>query len=437
MRPPDPPPRAAAAEEPLPNGAILHRIDVAGVVATDLDDPIVGRRVVLVDARGARHDLLTDEDGGFVVPGITAPYDLAVAPAKSGGPTTVHLTLHRGNPWVELSERDGPTPPLESQTIRVAVRAPACHASPCWVTATTASPSGSGTATAACDLETDVTLIDVEHRWRGLAVPPGERIAVHVLVGNEDRSSFAYSRVDGVAAAPGETTSLGVTEPAAVPASEPVTIGAKGGRGALTDWRWSTSVFLVSGDPLGPANGFLFAVAPEASTTVRFPLLAGVKVSASAAASHPRGGGEGGFHRSAEVWSGKRDLTVDPIELEIAPGPEIVRPASDGTLSRRGLGFAWRSLGIAALSTLTVADTTRGSVRFRVMTAGEEVSFARLAQLGLPKLELGDHVLDLWTYPGGGAEDAVSPDSALRRRRTDRSRAGVATYLRVPFQVTR
>jgi len=223
-----------------------------------------------------------------------------------------------------------------------------------------------------------------------------------------------------------------------VDATEPVTIGAKGGVEALLDWRWSTSVFLdLTGEPRGPETAFVFAVLPAAVTTLRFPLVPGARMRASIAATHPRAGEQGGFHRSTEAWSGERPLSVDPIELEVAAGPEIVRPAAGGNMSRRGVGFAWRSFGIAALSTLTVSDTIRGSVRFRVTTPGHEVSLARLAQLGLPRLELGDHLLDLSTFPGARADDAVSPNPALRRRHGDRARAGMTTHLRVPFQVTK
>ncbi len=432
--PSEAPPRAPASVEAPKNEVITRRIDVAGVVASDLAEPIVGRSLVLVDSRGARHELVTGGDGSFVVPAVLPPYDVAVVPAS--GPVTVHLGLYRSNPWIELFEREGPTPSPESRTIRVHVRAPACDAPSCWITAMTASPAGSGSTTAPCEPGADVTVVDVDHRWRGPSVPPGDRIDVHVLVGGAGRSSFAYGRVDAVAAA-ADTVDVGMIEPAPVPATDPISMGVEGGAGALTDWRWSTSVFLdLSGDSIGSDTGFLFMVAPAATTTVRAPLLPGVRMFANIAASHPRADGQGGFHRSAEVWSGARALSVDPIMMEIAAGPEIVRPASGGTLSRRGLGFEWRSLGIAALSTLTVADTTRGSVRFRVSTTAQEVPFARLARLGLPKLELGDHVLDLSTAPRASADDAVSPDSLVRRQRSDRSRPGMTTYLRIPFQIT-
>ncbi len=409
---------------------------MTGSVATDLDEPIAGRAVVLVDARGARHEIATDGDGGFTVSGVVPPYDLAVAPASSG-PMTVHLGIQRRDPYVELFERDGPTPTAASQRIRVGVRWPACDLRSCSVVAMTSSPSGGGSSTTACAPGEQVTAIDVDHRWRGHTVRPGEQIDVHVLVSDVDRSFFAHAHVDGVAAAPGDTVDVGVLQPASVAASEAIPIVAEGGAAALPDWRWSTTVFLdVSGEGRAPDPASLLMVAADAGATVRAPLIAGAKLFASITAVHPRSDAQGGFHRSSEAWSGARTPSVAPITLDVAAGPEMVRPGSTGSLSRRGLGFEWTSSSGLALSTLTVADTARGRVRFRVLTTGSEVPLARLSELGLPKLDVGDHVLDLSTSAGVGADDAVSPDAAVRRRRFDRTRPGAASHLRVPFQVT-
>jgi len=429
-----PPGAAVSTAGPEENEDVVRPIDVTGIVTTDRDEPLVGRSVVLVDARGARHERFADADGTFSAKGILPPYDVVVG-SSSSGPAIVHLGLRRSNPWLELFERSAPTPSLPSQTIRVGVRGAACDVPSCTVMVMTASASGFGSTTSACE-HGNMAVVDVEHRWHALAVSSGEQIDLHVLVADGARSSFAYARIEGAPAAPGDLVDAGVVEPAPVPATDPIWVGVVDGA-ALTDWRWSTSVFLdFSGDPDGASTGFLFATAHEASMTVRAPLIPRSRMFASVVARHPRADEQGGFHRSGEVWSGARSLSVDPVQLEIAAGPEVVRPGASGALSRRGLGFAWRPSAAAALSTMTVADTTRGNVRFRVLTTGNEVPLAQLARLGLPKLELGDHMLDLSSAPGVGADDAVSPDAAVRRKRSDRTRAGRATYLRVPFQVT-
>lgn len=431
------PPRAAVPEEaPAEGEAVVERLDVTGWVATDLDEPIRGRTVRIVDARGARYDVVTDGRGGFAIREVAVPYDLVVAPGASS-PATVHLGLLRSDPYIELFERDGPTPSPARQTIRVGVRAPGCGAS-CRVTVVTTSPSGAGTTTMPCGNGERVVVVDVDHGWRGLALQPEELIDVHVLVDDASNASFAYARIDGVVSAPGDTLDVGIVAPEPVPATDAITVGAMGGGGALVDWSWTTSVALdVSGDRARQDPGFVFAAAPAASATVRLPLIPRVEVRATVSARHPQSDAHGAFHRSTEVWSGARPLSVDPIALEVAAGPEMVRPEIGGRFSQRGLGFEWSAMDVGALYTLTVVDTTRGGARFRVLTTEHEVPLGRLALLGLPKLDLGDHIADLSAALRVGVADAASPDPAVRRQRQDRTRPGGMTRLRVPFQVTR
>ncbi|MDF2695534.1 MAG: hypothetical protein K0S65_3917, partial [Labilithrix sp.] len=110
---------------------VAPSLDIAGVVATDLDEPVAGRAVAIVDASGARLSGVTRTDGGFVFAGVVPPYDLRVAAAASGV-TTVYMGLGRGDPYVELFERDGPTPSPARQTLRVGLREPSCGAGSCW-----------------------------------------------------------------------------------------------------------------------------------------------------------------------------------------------------------------------------------------------------------------------------------------------------------------
>ena len=99
---------ASASDDPPAS----TRIHVSGSVATDLDDPMGGRAVVLVDARGERRESLTDEGGAFLFSDVTPPYDLMVAGASRG--PTVLLGLRRRDPYIELFERDGSTPTAQS-----------------------------------------------------------------------------------------------------------------------------------------------------------------------------------------------------------------------------------------------------------------------------------------------------------------------------------
>lgn len=416
--------------------AVADRIRVAGWVVTESEEPIRGRTVRLVDARGARYDARTDDRGGFAIDEVAAPYDLVVAPGASS-PVTVYLGLLRSDPYIELSERSGPTPSPAHLSIQVGVHVPGGRAS-CRVNVVTISPSGEGTATMPCGEGEGVLVVDVEHEWRGLAQKPEEPVDVHVLVDDASNASFAYARVDGVASAPGDTLEVGVVTPEPVSTTDAIFVGAEGDGGALVDWSWTASVELdVSGDRARRAPGVVFPTVPAASMTVRLPLIPRAEVRAAVSARHPRSDARGAFLRSTEVWSGTRALSVEPLALEVEAGPEMLRPETGRGLSRRGLGFEWSKMDDVALYTLTVIDTMRGGARYRVLTEEHEVALGRLAILGLPELDLGDHVADLSTSPRVRLADAASPDPDVRRRRHDRTSPGIMTRLRVPFQVTR
>lgn len=429
-----PPPSAIPTTTAPERRSAERAIDVAGVVATDLDDAIAGREVSLVDARGAQYRTVTNGDGGFSFTRIVPPYDLAVAAASSAA-ATVYLGLARRDPHVELFERNGPTPSLARQVLRVGVRSSACASGSCWLTVATASASGEGHATVHLERDAAVGWVDVDHHWHGASILPRELLDVHVLLrdGDEELASFAYARLPQQAAAPGETIDLGVAEVEPVPATDPVSVNAMAGAGALPDWRWTTTVSIdLSGDAI---SSFPLVVAEALSTTVRLPLIPQATMRAAISATHPRADAEAGFSRSAEAWSGSLPLS-NGVSLDVTVGPDLVRPAASGSLSRRGAGFEWLAPPGGVLSTLTVTDISHGAARFRVFTMDPRAPLARLAQLGLSKLEVGNHVLDLSTSPHFGVEDAVSPDVVLRRRRENRALPGATTYLRVPFQVT-
>src|SRR5690606_9114053 len=58
--------------------------EIEGSIATDLDEPVVGRPIVIVDAYGKRFETRSAEGGSFRVSGVAPPYDLAIAHAPSG-----------------------------------------------------------------------------------------------------------------------------------------------------------------------------------------------------------------------------------------------------------------------------------------------------------------------------------------------------------------
>ena len=115
--------------------------------------------------------------------------------------------------------------------------------------------------------------------------------------------------------------------------------------------------------------------------------------------------------------------------------PEPRRPALEGSLSRRGTGFAW-STRAPGLASLVLIDVARGRQRFRALTADGDVDLRRLEALGLGRLEVGEHVFDLTTTPGMDVDTLTEPDARLRRSRFDFHAPGSATYQRFRFQVT-
>jgi hypothetical protein len=412
----------------------LDTVDVDGAVATDVGEPLAARAVTLVDARGARQEATTNADGAFAFSGVTLPYDIAV----SAAPWAVFVGLTRRDPHLELFERSGPTPSAPHQTLRVGVRASQCPASACFLTVASTSTSGSGSVTIEFPKNEGVVVVDVDHGWRGALAGPKETIDVRVLVGDQARSSFSYAALVPITATPGELVDLGIISVAPVPSSAPRAFGVQSGGGGLVDWEWQTAVYLELGrEPSDVPAGFLFAMAESQSLETRVPLIPRSTVRVDIGARHPRADMQAGFFRSTEVWSGARSITSD-VTLAVVHGPEIVRPAASGTLSRRGLGFAWSNVETNGLSTLTVVDVARARARFRVVTVGHELTLAKLSTLGLPRLDSGDHFVDVRgaPAPAGGMDDVVSPDPVLRHRPFDRAQAGTATQVRIPFQVT-
>jgi hypothetical protein len=397
-------------------------VHVTGMVATALHEPIEGRKVVLVDARGERREAVTDRAGAFSIDAVTAPYDLAVGGAQGG--SHVFLGLRRSDPWIEVPERRAPAPP--SELVRVGVRA--CPLGGL-VTVVTTSTTGGGSSTAQCG--DALIVVEVEHAWRTLAVMPEERIVAHVLASDEGRASFAYARAAEIPARPGEAVEIGVVDPEPVEATAPLSFGAQ--VGALGGWTWTTEVLL---DVAGTGTGFVFDQAPGPQATTRIPIVPGASLRISASATHPRSDGRGGFSRSAQAWSGAIALTGPAPRLRVEAGPEIARPEPGAELASDRGGFAWRSAR-AALATLSVADVARSVLRFRVHTNDDEVSFRRLATLGVPRLLPGEHALELSATEGYGVDDACSPDRAVRHRRVDRASPGAITSLRMAFGVTK
>ena len=414
-----------AAPEPI-------TIDLGGRVVDELDKAITRRAVVVVDHRGKRQEMRTDEDGSFRAAGVAPPYDLLVAEAPSGVVITplVLLGLHRADPRIEVYEGRGSTTRPASQPIRVGVRLPACKAA-CWVSVVTASPSGGG-ATAGWFNEggAESAIFDVDHAWREPMTRPGESIDVHILVGDAQYSEYAYARVIRVAARPGEPTDLGMLVPVAVESTDPVSVA--GHTNDLPEgWQWTLASHVELPGGALIALRYDWAVA----SSMRLPKLPGATWHVGAWVQHPPTPERPYFHRSSHAWSGTLPLTLTNVSLDVPTAPQTTRPAMEGSLSPRGLGLAWDGQA-PALSSMILVDLAHGRQRFRVLTADADIPLTRLEALGLSRLVPGEHVLDLTTTPGASLDELTQPDPRQRKHRFDPHVAGATTYQRFRFMVT-
>jgi hypothetical protein len=409
---------------------------ISGRVEADDGLPIIGRPIAVVDARGKRSEVLSDEGGGFNVPDVSRPYDLVVAGAPSGAvrTPTIFLGLTREDPFIELFERDGPTPRPAAQKLRFAVKPPPCNAGACAIAVASGSASGAGASSVAYRDEPLISF-EIEHQWLGPIVGAKESIALHVLVFDEARTTFAHACRDGIRAEAGDLTELGILEPASVPASGPVVVSAIA-RGPAAAWSPSIATWL----DLPGETALSFTYGSKREEALRIPLVRGASLRANAWMQHPAVPDRPQLHSALQAWSGTQRVASEggAVSLELPFAPTPIRPEMDGQLSAGGLGIAWMNPKSAPtpLTEITIGRVEIGTLRYRVFTNGEEVPFARLALLGLQALAPGDHVIGLTSSPANTLDDLVHPDASIRHARHDPRRAGAASYQRFRFQVT-
>jgi hypothetical protein len=425
---PDRPPSAIDAAPPA-SGVLLR-----GRVETDEGTAIIGRPIAVVDARGKRTEVLSDEGGAFYVADVVRPYDLTVASAPSGSPQvpTVYLGLTREDPFVELFEREGPSLRARTQLVRIGVKPPPCAAT-CSVSVVTVSQTGGGASSASYAGE-EAVVFDIEHAFDQPSIAPGETIDVHVLAIDAAFAKFAYARREGIRAESGDLTELGFVVPEPVASTAPLTLRAVP-RGVSASW---TTVLGTSLElPGGGTMQLTYDAAAE--RTLQLPLVPGAGVRATAWMQHPPLAERPYFRHATQVWTGTRPLAGGAIDFEMRAGPVPVRPAADEGISARGPGITWTNPAGARppLSEVTVSNVARGALLYRVWTTGEQVSFARMERLGLPRLAAGDHELGLTSTPEADADEVVDPDARVRHRRFDPRTAGSSTAQGFRFRVTR
>lgn len=432
-----PPRRVGPATPEVPPDASapsLPTVDVHGRVVDDREGGVPGRAVVLVDHRGRRREVITDEDGAFDVHAVAPPYDLLVAEAPAGAVITplVYLGLQRADPRVEVFERQGPIDRPSSQPLRVGVKLPPCRASggACWVSVVSASASGGGGTAGSYVEGTETAVLDLDHAWREPTTRPGETIDVHVLAGDAEYTEYAYARLARIGARPGEPTDLGVAVPLAIASTEPVTVAGHA-NGLPPGWHWTLASQLDLPDGASIPLRYDWA----ATSSMRLPQLPGASWHVGAWAQHPPAPERPYFHRSSQAWTGMLSLATSNVSLDVPVAPETTRPLLEGQLSRGGKGVAWDARE-AALASVVVVDLAYGRQRFRAFTTETEIPLQRLEALGLERLQRGEHVLDLTTTPGASVDELTEPSAPRRRRPFDTKVPGASTFQRFRFMVT-
>ncbi len=451
----------ASPDPDVPLGELRRVIDVEGRVVAPSAAP---RVVSLVDARGARQSVVANERGGFAFAAVTPPYDLAVRPVGEHGVPLVYFGVHRPNIIIALDERSAPADVAAPQPVKLTVDA--CDAAGDEIRVLTRSAEGQGVASFLCDgARTSPVTIDMLHVWRSATVDSMETIEAHAIVlgapvvaGGPSPQSLSYSSARGAVIDrvndPGAWR-VDLPKPhAALSMTVPVT--ARSDSLALGEWRWTIDLLLRPDDEqtttlahAGVAGSrdnraaIAFGSFTGSSFDAALPVLPGWSVLATATARHPRSEPSGGFERTATGWSGLRSIesraAAGSLIVDVPLGPDMDRPSAEGILSSHGRGFGWTpsSAAPSPLSTLVVTDSARGRTRFRAMTNGSEVSFAKLDALGLDRLERGEHELTLRTTAAIPIDDAISVDPEARARSWSTTRPGSSSTFHATFIVSR
>lgn len=410
-------PPAVAAGSAAPAGAEAW----LGVRNAD-GAPVVGREVRILDARGALARGLTDEEGGLVFDGVVTPYDLAVegSPSEPGGGTeTILVGLTSAHADVVVDERDAtPPPPAQAFTVALAL-GPRANGEAVHVWVASASPHGAGLSEVSVG-EAEGSSVVVEHihrtRW-GLG---RDRVRIHVLARRDGDATFRHVSVDAGDSAPGAVHDLGVIDLGGVGVAGTALAVSRTGEGP-TGGPSSTAVSLRLDD----GTSFeLERVEADASSFV-VPDLPGAQVCVAAWGEGAVAGGDD-LHAGARaercLATGGGALATRSVELELADPVGLAHPETGGVVSRRGPGLRLAAGGHPRVARVALVDERRGTVRARVVTSADEVSFEKLARLGVPRLDPGPHVVDVEALLGTTLDAETSRLRAPldERRRTSR-----------------
>jgi hypothetical protein len=358
---------------------------------------------------------------------VVPPYDVAVAAGQSDGAPVVFAGVTRADPRLALTERSLGRAAPPPQSIRLCATLPPCAETSCWLTVASSSRSGQGATAQSLVSGTRTVDIELEHTWVRDASPSEETLDVHVLVGDDGYSRFAYAHLRDVLAGPSRAIDLGMVEPRPTGVTLPRAVTAYG---AMFQDRWDWNIALSLDLPSGGSLDFQYV--DGSALITRLPLLEGATLRASAWAQHPRPELRPYAHRSSHATVAALPVSGGEVLIELPAGPDLLRPEPDRALSRHASSIGWAD-GAAALVTVTLADLERKRQRFRVHTNGAQVSFARLEALGVPRPQPGAHVLDVTATRGGSVDELASPEPAS----TDGvASSRSATYQRFAFTVT-
>ena len=410
---------AAAVGSATPGATVA----VHGTVTSYSDVPIAGRTVRIVDAKGARFDVVTDSAGGFVVPGVVTPYDVRVSPEGLTDGATIYFGIKDVAPYLHGEIATAQT--WATQTFNVGVLlATACAG--CAVDFVTKSPHGAGGASTSFPAGSSVANAVLQHQFVSDG-SPSEPVTIHVLVHDAARTWFRYAEASLTAVA-GRTSPGGLYTPDLVPV-HPFTVSVQSA-GVPANWQSELLATVMFADGAG-IN--MLDTRGQASLSTNMPVIPSAAPSAYAWLMDPIGDSDATISDNVQAWSGTL-LGASPSVVLTARGPvHDVVPAPHATVSLKGPGVSWTALPSTVTNFLLIdVAASRGVVT--VFTDGGNVTWDRLDALGIA-VSPGEQLLEIRTTPDADLAAFIAGD-ATKRKSLDRSVAGSASSQSWRFTLT-
>jgi len=358
-------------------------VTVSGHLVDPSGDPIGGRGITLVDEGGAPVLTTTDDGGSFTFPGVSPPYDLAVASPGAGALAAVaYLGLQTSVVVLRGSVSSQP----RGAGVDVTFAAFDCGTPSCSVSAWTQSTDdgsvGSGSVQTAYFPAAGATVsIPVPHSWIGA---PQTTVVTRVLVWDASVSSFWWASGGDVTVEDGTQIEAGPYDLEAVP-SGGTTTAQVSMVGIAPGWGMPVVQFVFDyPDGIGQA---VFVEPNGLSASSAIPAMPGAAVQVLSAVLDP------GSYASALALSSPAPVTVGSAAVSLVAPPELSMPVDGGALQGADT-IAWAD-GAPSAADYELHLVAQGAASpVTVHVADKAVALSRIMALGL-SLPAGAWTLDV------------------------------------------